>query len=74
MFTRDTNQEMKTWLSNYKVLTCIVQSLVLRKEKKIDTNNSTWCNPTVRESNSKAHTILILMSEANKIIRHSSSY
>lgn len=52
-YKRDTNQEMKTWLSDNKVLTCLVnvQSSVLRKEKE-DTNNSIWCNSTVQGNNS----------------------
>lgn len=38
----------------------------LEKKNKTEANNSTWCSTTVQGNNSKAHTVLLLMSEAKK--------
>lgn len=53
----------------------------LENKNKTEANNSTWCSTTVQGNNSKAHTVLLLMSEAKKIhfcvsscIRYSSNY
>lgn len=38
----------------------------LEKKNKTEANNSTWCSTTFQGNNSKAHTVLLLMSEAKK--------